>query len=144
MDTLILYHLPCWCHHKFCMSGSGQPLPKRIMRKRRRCAVFSHRGGGEKQPYLNRGESFIHSSKSTVIFACSRVFSLQSANVIARSGMSLEPCGWWPVSPWRAAVCRRSPCGTVTQNASSVRGRQITTPLLPSQARGVTAPRRLK
>lgn len=29
--------------------------------------------------------------------------------------------------PWRAAVCRPSPGGTVTQNASSVRGRQITT-----------------
>lgn len=30
----------------------------------------------------------------------SRVFPLQSANVIARGGMSLlEPCGWWLVSP---------------------------------------------
>lgn len=45
-----------------------------------------------KQSYLNRGESFIHSSKSTVILAFSRVFPLQSASVNARGEMPLEPC----------------------------------------------------
>lgn len=45
--------------------------------------------------------------------------------------------------PWHTAVCRPSPGGTVTQNASSERGRLITTTLLPRQAR-VAAPWRLK
>lgn len=39
--------------------------------------------------------------------------------------MQLEPCGWRLLGvPWRAAVCRPSPGGTVTQNARELTERQ--------------------
>ncbi|TNN22353.1 hypothetical protein EYF80_067533 [Liparis tanakae] len=80
----------------------GEEERRRGAEERRR-----RRGGGA--PYLNRGESLIHSSKSTVMLPVSRahrrwreVFEPEDRDV-----------------PSRAAACRPSPGGTVTPNVSS-------------------------
>lgn len=120
---------------------------KKIMRKRR-CAIFAHRWDVLVRSSLTWiGVNLLYilqSPPSFLRFLVYSHFSLLMSLPVAK-GCRLNPCGWWVVGvPWRAAVCRPSPGGTVTQNASSVRGRQITTtllPLLPRQARGVAAHR---
>lgn len=141
----ILYHLPCWCHHKICMSGSVPVLKKKSCVKGvpfLRTAVMCLRGAALPES----GWIFYTFFKVHRHF---RVFSCIPTSVCQCHCPRRDVA--WTVRmvtgiPWRAAVCRPSPGGTVTQNASSVRGRQITTtllPLLPRQARGVAAPWRL-
>lgn len=94
-------------------------------------------------PHLKRGESFIHSSKSTVILAFSRVLqhSVGQCHRPRRGVARSEPCGCSDLCLPDAKQVRR-PCadGTVTRNASLVRGGQICTTslllLLPSTPGG--------
>lgn len=122
---------------------------KKIVRKRRRAPPWCAR---HKQPHLKRGESFIHSSKSTVIFA---LFSCIPASVgqchCPRQGCRSNRADGLTGIPGRAAVRRPCADGTVTRNASPASGGRITTTLvqllllplpLSTRARGVAAPRR--
>lgn len=81
-------------------------------------------------PYLKRGESFIHSSKSTVILAFSRLLqhSVGQCHRPRRGVARSEPCGCSdPCLPDAKQVRRLCADGTVTRNASLVRGGQICT-----------------
>lgn len=81
-------------------------------------------------PHLKRGESFIHSSKSTVILAFSRLLqhSVGQCHRPRRGVARSEPCGCSDLCLSDAKQVRR-PCadGTVTRNASLVYGGQICT-----------------
>ena len=119
--------------------------------RKRRCAIFGAPlwCACEEQPsYLNRGESFIHSSKSTVIFAFFLVYSHFSLP------MSLPAAGcrclnradgdWYPLT--RSSLSPLSRWHRDTKCELSARRADYyytLLPLLPRQARGVAAPRRL-
>lgn len=98
-----------------------------------------------KQSYLNRGESLIHSSKSTVILA---FFFSCIPTSICQCHCPRRDVAWtvYPMNgiPWRAAARRSSPDGTVAQNANPVRGGKNTTILVPREQRGVAATWRMK
>ena len=101
LSTWMNPHTSCLIHPVDVSTDSAweDAVSPRLQKKKknvrkRRCAIFCAPLWWAKPPYLNLGESLIHSSKSTVMFACSRVFPLQSTNVIARSGDEAR-WGWW-------------------------------------------------